>query len=44
MKLLLKLLEDMKCTICNGKKDTIEHALECQRAETGVIQYKRQYL
>ena len=27
---------DMKYPICNGKKDTIQHVLECQTAETGV--------
>ena len=26
--------EDMKCPICNGKKDTTDHVLECQAAET----------
>ena len=26
--------EDMNCSICNGKKDTIEHVLEFQTAET----------
>ena len=26
--------EDMKCPICNQKKDTREHVLECQTAKT----------
>ena len=26
--------EEMKCPICNEMKDTTDHMLECQRAET----------
>ena len=27
-------IENMKCPICNGKEDTIEHVRHCKRAET----------
>ena len=36
---------DMKYPICNGKKDTIQHVLECQTAETGVqFYYKNNFI